>query len=92
MRQAANGGHGQRETTMTKTQIKKAMEAANITGDLTGTGKNWEVELMTETAKNRFMRLVCKAGGYQTGYGAWRLSPDYCSSGDWNDKTSRCHY
>ena len=39
---------------MTKTQIKKAMAAANITGDLTGTGENWEVELMTETAKNRF--------------------------------------
>ena len=77
---------------MTKTQIKKAMAAANITGDLTGAGENWEVELMTETAKNRFSRLVCKAGGHKTGYGSWILSPDYRSQGDWNDKSSRWHY
>jgi len=77
---------------MTKMQIKKAMEAANITGDLTGTGENWEVELMTETAKNRFTRLVCKTGGHRTGYGSWILSPDYRSLGDWNNKASRWHY
>ena len=77
---------------MTKTQIKKAMEAANITGDLTGKGAEWEVELPTDAAKNKFKRLVCKAGGFQTGYGSWILRPDYSSLGCWNDKSSAFHY
>lgn len=77
---------------MTKMQIKKAMAAANITGDLTGSGESWEVELMTETAVNRFTRLVCKAGGHRTGYGSWILRPDYRSRGEWCDKGSAWHY
>ena len=50
------------------------------------------VELADEETMNAFQEKVVKAGGYKTGYGAWVLRPGYVSQGDWNDRTSRCHY
>lgn len=77
---------------MTKTQVQKAMAAHNIPGEVTGAGQNWQVELPTELMKDIFFANIAQVGGYKTGYGAWVLSPNYQSQGDWNDKSSRCHY
>lgn len=77
---------------MTKTQVTKAMKTHGISGEVTGKGQDWEVELPTEEAKDAFRQLVCQVGGFKTGYGAWVLRPNYVSQGDWNVKSSRCHY
>ena len=64
---------------MTKTQVSKLMSAAGITGNLTGTRQDWEVELSSDSMKQRFRRSVCKLGGFKTGYGSWILRPNYIS-------------
>jgi hypothetical protein len=57
-----------------------------------------EVEIKSPKDSRRFLAQVRKLnptgnwGGYQTGYKSWVLCPGYVSSGDWNDKSSRCHY
>lgn len=76
---------------MRKSQIRRAMNAAMISGELRGTGANWEVELPDEKAMRLFCKKVAPAGGYRTGYGAWILSANYQSLGDWNDKGSAWH-
>jgi hypothetical protein len=78
--------------TSTKRQIVAAMKKAGIVGVVTGAGRNWEVELPNEETATKFMKTICSVGGYQTGYGAWVLRPNYESLGDWNDKSSRWHY
>ena len=56
------------------------------------------VEVKSRKAGHRFLTQVRKLnptgnwGGYQTGYMSWVLCPGYVSSGDWNDKSSPCHY
>jgi len=65
---------------MTKQQVKKAMTAAGITGELTGAGESWEVELPDEAAFDLFRQKVCQAGGYRTGYGSYVLRPGYKTS------------
>ena len=64
---------------MTKTQVSKLMVAAGITGNVTGAGQDWEVELASDSMKQRFRRSVCKLGGFKTGYGSWILRPGYTS-------------
>ena len=64
---------------MTKAQVSKLMSAAGITGNVTGTGQDWEVELPSDSMKQRFRRSVCKLGGFKTGYGSWILRPGYTS-------------
>ena len=80
------------EKSMTKRQVVAAMKKASIEGEVTGSGQAWEVELADEETMNAVQEKVVKAGGYKTGYGAWVLRPGYVSQGDWNDRTSRCHY
>lgn len=77
---------------MTRAKVIKAMEAAGITGEVTGHGVNWEVELPDEETMERFTREVAPAGGFKTGYGAWILQADYQDRGDWNNPASRWHY
>jgi len=77
---------------MTKTQIKKAMAAASIEGEISGTGTAWSVELADEATMEKFCKEVCQAGGFQTGYGSWILRANYQDNGDFNDKSSRWHY
>jgi len=57
-----------------------------------------EVELKGDRKASRFLALVRTKnpgggwGGFKTGYGSWILRPGYQSTGDWNDKSSPCHY
>lgn len=78
-------------TNQTKLQIKKVLAQLGLTAELSGRGKDWEVELATEDDAALFLSHV-SAGGFQTGYGAWILRPNYQDLGDWNDKSSRHHY
>ena len=78
---------------LTKMQVKKLMAENGIVGELTGAGKNWELELLNDAAKNKFQRKVCKVGGFRCGHGGWVLRPNYQTDGlDFNDKASRHHY
>lgn len=79
---------------MTKTQIKKAMTAAGIDGELTGRGEQWEIELADEETADLFREKVCAdVGGYKTGYGAWVLRPDYkVDAFDFCCTASSAHY
>jgi len=78
---------------LTKSSVAKAMKAAGIVGEFSGAGSSFEVELADDEAHEAFCAKVTNAlGGYRTGYGAWVLRPGYVSSGDWNDRTARCHY
>lgn len=77
--------------TKTKAQIRRAMDSAKISGELSGTGINWEVELADEKTMRSFCKKVIPVGGYRTGYGAWILSANYKSQGDYNDRTSEWH-
>jgi hypothetical protein len=76
----------------TKRQIAAAMKASGITGELSGRGTEWEVEVADDQAMRKFCREIANVGGFKTGYGAWVLRPGYTSNGDWNDKSSRHHY
>lgn len=76
----------------TKQQIMKAMEVAGITGEVSGTRKDWEVELADEKTMRAFCRKVAKLGGYRTGYGAWILRPNYQDLGEWSSVAARWHY
>ena len=80
-------------TTMKMGQIKRAMKAAGIEGELSGKGgADWSVELADEATMEKFQKEVCQVGGFKTGYGAWVLSPSYVSKGDPGDPSSRWHY
>lgn len=76
--------------TLTKRQVASILKRENITAELRGAGKNWEIELVGKAVK-QFEKFVL-AGGFKTGYGAWILSPGYVAAGDWNDKSSIWHY
>lgn len=80
------------ETTLTKRQVKKLMQQHGITGELTGRGLNWRVELADEKTMREFCKKVCDVGGTCNGHGAWALSPGYEDKGDWNDRSSKWHY
>ena len=77
---------------MTKQQVIKAMQTANIKGEVTGKGSDWEVELADDKTMNSFTKKVASVGGFKTGYGAWILRPGYVGNGDYMDKSSRWHY
>jgi len=78
---------------LTKSSVAKAMKAAGISGEVTGRGAAFQVELPDEAALDAFQATVTKAlPGYRTGYGSWVLRPGYESSGDWNDRSAPCHY
>lgn len=78
---------------MTKMQVAKKMQEASITGELSGRGQNWEVELPNEKAKRKFQKLVCNVGGFRCGYGGWVLRPGYtCDGLDYCNPASRLHY
>lgn len=78
--------------TMTKSQVVKAMAQHGIQGQVRGAGRDWEVELPSEEEKADFQANVAEVGGFKTGYGSWILRPGYQCQGDWNDRSSRCHY
>jgi hypothetical protein len=77
---------------MTRRQVIAKMKKFGIEGEVTGAGKVWEVELKNEKTMKRFCAAVQALGGYKTGYDSWILRPGYEPSGDWNDKSSTCHY
>jgi len=84
----------QRESRTAATKVVKAMglreTACEINKD--------SIEIKSPKDGRRFLTQVRKLnptgnwGGYQTGYKSWVLSPGYQSTGDWNDKSSPCHY
>lgn len=88
---------------MTKTQIKSKLIAAGMDEKaILEVGKD-EVEIFVDNGEGRaneratekaakVARKVLGWGGYYTGYGSLVLQNNYQSSGDWNDRTSRCHY
>jgi hypothetical protein len=79
--------------TTTKTQVKKLMAQHGITGELSGAGMNWEVEVADDKAARAFQKKVAKVGGYRCGHGGWVLRPGYATDGrDYCDKASRAHY
>jgi len=78
---------------MTATQVRNLMAKHNVTGEITGAGRKWSVELDNDAALRKFRKHVAKeVGGYKTGYGAWVMSPQWEYPGDWNDRCSRLHY
>ena len=84
---------------MTRRQVAAAMKSARIVGELSGAGRNWEVELSPtksgqkdDKTMRKFQKLVAVVGGYTTGYNAWVLSPNYQDKGDFNSKSSAWHY
>lgn len=62
---------------MTKREVLRLMAAKGISGEVTGKGEAWEVELADEATADKFRREVTPAGGYRAGYGAWVLGPTY---------------
>lgn len=87
---------------MTKTQITKLLKENGISLDGL-TVKSNEVEVYCTTVKGEFskiktdskMKKVSKVlgfGGFMCGYGAWILSGNYQSNGDWNNPASKWHY
>jgi len=78
---------------LTKSSVVKAMAKAGIKGEVTGRGAAFQVELPDEAALDAFQATITsELPGYRTGYGSWVLRPGYVSSGDWNDRSARCHY
>ena len=77
---------------MTRRQIVAKMKKFDVTGEVTGAGKVWEVELPDEKTMKKFCACIIAVGGYSTGYGSWILSPGYMDKGNWNDKSSQWHY
>jgi len=77
---------------MNKTQLVKKLAEFNLTGEVSGAGKSLEVELPNVTQMRKFRKNIAKWGGYSTQYGAWVLQASYVDDGDWNDKSSICHY
>jgi hypothetical protein len=79
--------------TPTKTQVKKLMAANNVPGELSGRGRNWEVELPNDEAHELWNATMgVSVGGYRSGCGTWVLRPGYVSKGDYNDPSSAWHY
>lgn len=60
---------------MLKREVVKAMKSAGIVGEVTGKGREWEVEVADEETYDRLkseaQKLGGTFGGYKTGYGAW---------------------
>ena len=78
---------------LTKMQVKKLMAQHGIVGELSGAGKNWEVELPDDAAEQAFQEKVTKAGGYRCGWGGWVLRPGYQTDDlDYCNPASRHHY
>jgi hypothetical protein len=78
---------------MTATQVRNLMTKHNVAGEVTGAGRKWSVELANDAALRKFRKHVTKeVGGYKCGYGAWVMSPQHESQGDWNDRAARFHY
>lgn len=77
---------------LTKTQVRKAMAAKGIEGEVRGAGLHWEVVLADDATADRFRAEVADVGGYGTGWDGWVLRPGYTDRGDWNDRSSAHHY
>lgn len=87
---------------MHKATLKKLLKGIDGVKIVSGT----EIEVYVEDpedpgradreATDKVLAKVRKAGvswgGSRSGYGAWFLYEDYRSPGDWNDKSSPCHY
>lgn len=85
--------NGNQTKTVTKIQVKKLMEANGIPGELSGSGRNWQVELPDDKTMRAFLRKVAKVGGFRCGHGGWVLRPGYTSDClDYCNKASRHHY
>lgn len=77
----------------TKAQMLKALAAAGLTAhEITGRGDEMEVTLNNEEDMETFRQAIANWGGFRCGWGGWVLRPNYQTSGDWNDVSSRCHY
>lgn len=75
----------------TARQVRKLLASSPNT-EVRGQGRDWEIECSSDAARKRVRKAIQGLGGYKTGYGSWILSANYESPGDWNDKSSRCHY
>lgn len=76
----------------TRRTLRKAMDEAGITGEISGRGSEIEVELPDDAAKDNFCKHIVQWGGYRTGYGAWVLRPGYVGRGDPGDPGSDWNY
>jgi hypothetical protein len=83
--------YGMAVTLETASQVRAAIAASGIPGEVRGRGRSWEIELPTDEDALAF-EPIATVGGFRTGYGAWILRPGYQDKGDWNDRTSRWHY
>lgn len=91
---------------MTKTQIIKAMANATILGKVSGHGDDWDVEVLDEESKDRFVAQIASVRATRTGAGTWVLRPmkqgglpfgtlDSAEQGslfDFNHASSKHHY
>ena len=82
--------------TLSKMQVQKLLKQHKIPGKLSGSGRNWEVELPDEKMEKKFMKVYpSEIHGYKTGYGAWVMKPgknSHPDNADYNDPSSRHHY
>ena len=77
----------------TKRQLMSVQQKHGLPGKVDGRGDRWTLEVKNDRDKKAWEKaLGLSLGGYVTGYGSWMLSPNYQSSGDWNDPSSRHHY
>ncbi len=82
-----------RETTMTRTQLQKALTANNITAEIRGRGASLEVEIATSEDVEKFCANIADWGGFTTGYGAVILRAGYVADPHPFDSVcARAHY
>lgn len=74
-------------------QMQRIQRRHSLPGEISGRGKEWELEVPDAKARQQWEKVLGYAmGGYRTGYGGWVLRPNYQGKGDWNDPSSRHHY
>ena len=77
---------------LTKTQILKKMNSANIDLHFVEIRKD-EIEVFLEYAEHVLDALGEGWGGYRTGYGTWIYSQGYqVGNSDYCDKSNSIHY
>ena len=68
----------------TATQVRKALSAAGIAFEMTGKGREWQLEVADESVIEAVRAALpgVGIGGFRTGYGSYILSQGYSPSRD----------
>lgn len=63
-------------STLTASQVRRLLAAANIGLPVNGRGREWEIETKGDADKRKVCRVI-QIGGYRCGHGGWVLLPGY---------------